>query len=251
MDTGASDNFKFKFLSSPIQQEFGIPIIEFGQLTTISMGTEGSDTQALGETPPLTLQCGSCCTHKTNFTILPLGDYDIVLGRPFQKYTKLVIQDDVCLIPTKRGQQALPRWASLPDSSHTLICISRREMAHTLKQLTRPESAMILIPKPNISLLALHTPGPCEDLDLERHKDPEITACLAQQHAEDAVKDSEGGGTPISSIPRGKISGLDDVLREFADVFPEDLPTEMLFGFMMTVKRRIQGRCCSRIQGGI
>jgi hypothetical protein len=37
VDTGASDNFS----NSSIQQEFGIQIIEFGQLTPILMGTEG------------------------------------------------------------------------------------------------------------------------------------------------------------------------------------------------------------------
>ncbi len=67
VDTGASDNF----LSSTIQQEFGIPLLELAQLTPILMGTEGSETPALGETPPITLQCGSCCTHRTTFTILP------------------------------------------------------------------------------------------------------------------------------------------------------------------------------------
>ena len=87
VDTGASDNF----LSAQIQQEFGIENHEFGQLTQIQMGSEGAQTEALGETPPLTLQCGSFCTHKTNFTVIKLSDYDVVLGRPFQKFTRLVI----------------------------------------------------------------------------------------------------------------------------------------------------------------
>ena len=76
VDTGASDNF----LSSQLQQEFGIQLLRFAQPTNILMGTEDSQVDALGETPPLTLQCGPFCTHKTNFTILNLGDYDIILG---------------------------------------------------------------------------------------------------------------------------------------------------------------------------
>ena len=177
VDTGASDNF----LSSNVQQEFGIPLLELAQLTPILMGTEGTETPALGETPPITLKCGSCCTHRTNFTILPLGDYDLVLGRPFQKYTSLIIQDDVCSIPTKRGPQALPTWVSQPDSDHTLIRISRREMAHTLGQMDQPETAILLIPKP--ALYLLKSPELCQHQDMGQHKDPTITARLNKQHA--------------------------------------------------------------------
>ena len=225
VDTGASDNF----LSSQLQQEFGIQLLRFAQPTNILMGTEDSQVDALGETPPLTLQCGPFCTHRTNFTILNLGDYDIILGRPFQKYTKMVIQDDVCTIPTKRGPQTLPRWVSTPDSNHSLIRISRHEMVHALRTEKAREQAVILVQQDAIKLFSLSTSQPEQHLDLGQHKDPNLAARINQQRAEDAAKGSGRGENtgPLSQIPRGSLPGLDQVLKEFADVFPEDLPCEL------------------------
>ena len=223
VDTGASDNF----LSAQIQQEFGIENHEFGQLTQIQMGSEGAQTEALGETPPLTLQCGSFCTHKTNFTVIKLSDYDVVLGRPFQKFTRLVIQDDVCTIPTKRGPQTLPRWVSKPDSTHTLIRISRHEMNQILRNTDLREKAVILLEEDPIKLFSLHSHQPCQNLDLTRHKDQTLADRLAQQRDEDAAKASEGKKTPISHLPRGHLPGLDEVLTSYVDVFPEDLPCDL------------------------
>ena len=220
VDTGASDNF----LSTHIQQEFGIKNLEFAQLTPIQMGTEDATATAAGETTPLTLQCGTSCTHKTNFTVLPLGDYDIILGRPFQKYTKLIIQHDVCVIPTKQGHQTLPRWVSKPDASHTLIRVSRRDMAHDLR--LNPSQAMVLLAKPDIKLCSLSKPQPCQTIDLNQHKDPTLDSRL-KQHDEDVAQDSVGRKDPLSSIPRGDLPGLDALLSEFKDVFPDDLPAEL------------------------
>ena len=230
VDTGATDNF----LGSHIQQEFGIQIIPFAQTTNILMGTEGSQAAAEGESSPLTLQCGPFCTHKTNFTILNLGDYDIILGRPFQKYTKMIIQDDVCTIPTKRGHQTLPRWVSAPDSSHTLIRISRTEMAHTLRTPGVKDHALMLVQRDAIRLFSLQNSSDPLSLDLTQHKDPEVAARIQKQRDEDAAHCPTGGGNtsntntdPLSQIPQGPLPGLEQVLKEFADVFPEDLPCQL------------------------
>eukprot|EP00961_Rhodomonas_salina_P274158 3703915-Rhodomonas_salina.1 len=62
------------------------------------MGTEGSEVQALGQTDKaIILQSGPFCQHKSKFTVLNLGDYDVILGCPFQRYADAIIKVDDCL----------------------------------------------------------------------------------------------------------------------------------------------------------
>eukprot|EP00961_Rhodomonas_salina_P262305 3544745-Rhodomonas_salina.1 len=57
---------------------------------------------------------GSTCKHKSRYTVLNLGDYDAILGRPFQKLVNARIKGDDCQVPSKLGWQTLPRWAAGP-----------------------------------------------------------------------------------------------------------------------------------------
>lgn len=88
IDSGATDNFIHKDLTA----EFNLTVIPLDGNSTIAMGTADAEAVATGETQPLSFQATSLCQHKTKFTILNLGDYDIILGWPFQRYTKAVIQ---------------------------------------------------------------------------------------------------------------------------------------------------------------
>eukprot|EP00961_Rhodomonas_salina_P249404 3371139-Rhodomonas_salina.1 len=72
------------------------------------MGTEGSEVTASGKTEPLTMSLGQLCKHQSRYTILNLGDYDVILGRPFQNFAKARISVTWCEIPTRRGWQTLP-----------------------------------------------------------------------------------------------------------------------------------------------
>eukprot|EP00961_Rhodomonas_salina_P090691 1220262-Rhodomonas_salina.1 len=56
--------------------------------STITMGTTDAVATASGETNKITLQAGPPCRHRCKFTILNLGDYDLILGRPFMKYIR-------------------------------------------------------------------------------------------------------------------------------------------------------------------
>ena len=80
VDTGATDNF----VSKSTIEEFKLSCEPFPTPTTVAVGTDDATTEALGATEALTIQLGMLCKHKTNFTVLPLADYDVVLGRPFQ-----------------------------------------------------------------------------------------------------------------------------------------------------------------------
>eukprot|EP00961_Rhodomonas_salina_P249061 3366130-Rhodomonas_salina.1 len=56
------------------------------------MGTEGSEVTALGKCEPVTMAIGHTCKHKSCYTVLNLGDYVAILGRPFQKFVNARIK---------------------------------------------------------------------------------------------------------------------------------------------------------------
>ncbi len=78
-------------MSKSTIEEFKLSCEPFPTPTSVAGGTDDATAEALGATEALTIQLGALCKHRTNFTVLPLADYDIVLGRPFQQYTKSVI----------------------------------------------------------------------------------------------------------------------------------------------------------------
>lgn len=90
-----------------------------------------------------------------------LREYDVILGRPFLHYLGAKIEGDDCLVPSKRGWQALPRWASDPTGKVKLVRLSRSEMARELQSYKREEArALILIQSLQIfAFLDLPTPS--------------------------------------------------------------------------------------------
>ena len=96
VDTGATDNF----VNKGTIEEFKLSCEPFQTHTPVAVGTDDTTAEALGSTEALTIQLGTSCKHRTHFTVLPLADYDVVLGRPFQKYTRSVIKGDDCYVPS-------------------------------------------------------------------------------------------------------------------------------------------------------
>ena len=154
LDTGASDNF----LHHKIANEFSITVEPFPDVAPIQLGSEGATVDALGTTTPLTMQIGPLCKHRSNYTVLDLGDYDVILGRPFQKYSKARIMDDDCSIPTRRGYQTLPQWASKPESNIRLTRLSRTDMNLELRNLKTAQQAFTIWPHDIIKLFSVHQP---------------------------------------------------------------------------------------------
>ncbi len=97
VDTGATDDF----VSKGTIEEFKLLCAPFPTHTPVAVGTDDATAEALGSTDALMIQLGVLCKHRTNFTVLPLADYDIV-------DTILIIKGDDCFITSQRGLQALP-----------------------------------------------------------------------------------------------------------------------------------------------
>ena len=130
VDTGASDNY----LHTRVSDEYDIEVLKFANPTTVTLGSkESADTP--GETNPLTLSCGRSVLHKSNFTLLDLDEYDLVLGRPFQKFANVLIMSkmDALQVPTPHGMQELQRWVSTPKGKPQLQFLSRLDMLREMR----------------------------------------------------------------------------------------------------------------------
>eukprot|EP00961_Rhodomonas_salina_P052388 703231-Rhodomonas_salina.1 len=66
------------------------------------------------------MEIGSHCKHCSVYTVLDLGGYDVILGRPFQNYSGARIDPTECQVQTLCGWQKLPAWAALPGKEHTM-----------------------------------------------------------------------------------------------------------------------------------
>ncbi len=117
-----------------MSDEYDIEVLKFANPTTVTLGSkESADTP--GETNPLTLSCGRSVKHKSNFTLLDLDEYDLVLGRPFQKFADVRIMSkmDALQVPTPHGMQELPRWVSTPKGKPQLQFLSRLDMLREMR----------------------------------------------------------------------------------------------------------------------
>eukprot|EP00961_Rhodomonas_salina_P090950 1223993-Rhodomonas_salina.2 len=148
----------------------------------------------------------------------------MILGRPFQRYHGACIEGDDCFIPSKRGRHALPRWVGEPSQKVKLICLSRTEMTKELKTVD-PEKAFVMVPSQLWAMLSGEgqegESSPEGERDYKNtHKDPELDKRL-KEAAKVWKKETK-------EIPREKgIPELEALLKEYQDVFPEDLPAEL------------------------
>lgn len=72
---------------------------------------DSKTAQAGGETAPITMRNGRF-RHSSTYTLLDLGEYDVVLGMPFFRYHKVVLStgDDLpkVTVSTLKGPRSLP-----------------------------------------------------------------------------------------------------------------------------------------------
>jgi hypothetical protein len=115
VDSGATNNF----IHSNLIKEFKLETTALED--EIILGSAENKAQAEGETKPLTMEIGHHCKHRSVYTVLDLGDYDVILGRPFQNYSGARIDPNECQVPTRRGWQKLPSWAASPSKKVKLI----------------------------------------------------------------------------------------------------------------------------------
>ena len=128
-DTGATDNF----IHTKIIKDFNIKTSKLSKKEKVTLGSEGASANVTKETTPVTTLVGKYCKHKTKFTVINLEDYDIVLGRPFQKYVKASIEGDDVIIPTSFGKQTLPKWVDLKTKDIKIFKVNGNEFHHELK----------------------------------------------------------------------------------------------------------------------
>ena len=77
VDSGATDNF----IHSNLVKEFKLETTALED--EIILGSAENTAQAEGETKPITMEIGRHCKHRSVYTVLDLGDYDVILGRQF------------------------------------------------------------------------------------------------------------------------------------------------------------------------
>ncbi len=255
IDTGASDDY----IHSRVVKELRIERNSDSKQERVSMGQEGSVATTLGDTKPLTLTSGPFCKYKSYYSILELEDYDLILGRPFQRSQSCFIEGDDIILRTRRGPQALPKWATPAGETVKLVRISRAEM---IRELKRNEPCYILHPKhyhqeKQVSFEASEGP-PTRPRGGLKPNTSSVHARLAfrnikttqkqqttkeslqkqsentkneQKHAENNKMQKEEElkyKSPLDDIPRAKgCKELENLLREFRDVFPADLPAEL------------------------
>ena len=131
----------------------------------------------------------------------------MVLGLPFLSYMAARVEGDDCWIPTRCGPVALPQWVSRAHAPVKLLLVSRREMEEDmLKREAQGKEGEVYLLQFQRDLLKLKTSGP-ED------KGQKGSPSESQDPLE---KISSPSGHPA----------LEELLREFKDVFPEDLPAE-------------------------
>ena len=111
IDCGSTDNF----INLNLVENLNLEILPLKN-GCVSLGAD-TTAQAAGETRPLTMTLGPHCSHKSKYTVIELGDHDIVLGRPFLSYVAARVEGDDCWVPTRHGPMALPRWVSTQSSS--------------------------------------------------------------------------------------------------------------------------------------
>ncbi len=74
VDCGSTDNF----INLKLVQELKLDIFPLKN-GCVSLGVD-TTAQAAGETKPLTMTLEPSCSHKSRYTVIELGDHDIVLG---------------------------------------------------------------------------------------------------------------------------------------------------------------------------
>ena len=105
LDIGATNNF----LNTRTRDRYGIRMSNT-KTGTVQMG-DSQSAKSGGETVPLSMRHGRF-RHTSTYTLLDLGEYDVVLGMPFFQYHKVVLAagNDLpeVVVRTPQGPRSLP-----------------------------------------------------------------------------------------------------------------------------------------------
>jgi len=214
LDSGASNNFINHRLAESHHLSYDPSLAEL-----IETGDGNHSVNSYGETKPLKMKLGSTYTHTSSYTVMDLGEYDVILGMPWVNHSKCQVQGDphspkVQVIHQKRTLQ-LPLRVPVNPGKEACYSLSKKEFSKEAErgftelyevyyQGWKPEEEST----PTKSLLTLgqsHPPPKGGPLGPSENRDP-----LASP-----------SGTHHN--PR-----LDALLKEFQDVFPDDLPKNVI-----------------------
>ena len=137
-----------KGTNTTLVDELHLPVCPLPGSSTVQLGTDNSVATATGSTKPITMTIGKACKHTSTYTVLDIGEYDVILGRPFQRYMRAIPLDDEVWIQTNHGLDMLPRWVTSPDTNCQLVKLSRRAMLRELQTEKVKDEALVLFPRP-------------------------------------------------------------------------------------------------------
>lgn len=211
LDIGSTNNF----IHRKIQKEYDIPVQPDSGRTRVTLGGSGKAT-ARGETKSLTMKIGSF-KHESTYTIMDLGQYDIVLGMPFFKFHKVVAEmgeNPRVQVTTPLGPRSLPVRLG-PESGQPVYALASRA---DLKREERAGGEMYqLLPQ-------FSDPGPTGTPATNLKFD---WFAMKSEPTQGGADPKGPEDDPLDKIPRTRgIEELENLLREFRDVFPADLPAE-------------------------
>eukprot|EP00961_Rhodomonas_salina_P082789 1112705-Rhodomonas_salina.1 len=118
------------------------------------------------------MEIGSHCKHSSVYTVLDLGDYHVILGRPFQNYSGVRIDPNECQVQTLHGWQKLPAWAASPGKEVKLVRLSQTDLMRELKNI-EAEKALVLVPHETFEFDSMQCQTEPAKFKMT-HKDPEI-----------------------------------------------------------------------------
>ena len=234
LDIGATSNF----INQNLVQNAEIALDVSKSPETILIG-DGNEAKSSGETKPIVMKIGKIFKHTSTYTVMELGEYDLILGMPFFRYSRCTISFPGELpevkVTYKRRLMILPLRT---DPSSTVKCfhVSRKdfeldsESSDEIFQIhysgwrtdhPKPETECnISSPPPRIpvdhdtalaGLFTISKPKPNEKI-YDHGLDPKSTVL-----------------NTLDQIPRQSgIPELEALLLEFKSVFPEDLPKNVL-----------------------
>ena len=226
-DIGATNNF----INKTLVAEHDLPVLDSN---TVRVRMGGSTTvRSGGETAPLTMKNGRL-KHRSTYTIMDLGDYDVVLGMPFFTANNISAESDKKIISvyakTPKGTIFLPLRA---DGGSDRKLYRVETYAEFCREIGDDCEIFQLYPDTRNGPMIIDPGGGKFNFDWIP---PEGTEEFAELHNTWAC--SEQAGTdkqekpkeedPLDKIPRPKgHKELEALLEKFRDVFPADLPMKL------------------------
>jgi len=241
IDTGGTDNF----INQELISKFNLPHTDTLKGESVSMGEDQAVTIIEGETSPLCLSIGPYCKHRSVFTILKLGDYDLILGRPFQKYSQCTLEQDDWKIPTKNGWKILPKWIISPTKQLRVMKVSTNQLRSEIsKNKNLMEKSLLIFPKfpldltsrKLVSILKKNSEKNTKNKErhvtwentrklkkIEEHKNPQIQKKIEENKKQPQKEEKNN----LDQIPRTK--GIPELERTYQNWKPYSKNSKMCF----------------------